>query len=362
MRCSLRQFPLCLAVMLLLSACGQDTEQSGPRYLGVDVLIAEPSDNYRVERLFVGRVEAAQRADIGFEFPGKVAAIRVNDGDPVRQGEVLAEMDRQFLDVAGRQLEAQLKQARADLELVESSLKRQQTLRQKGFAAEQQLDELRAQRVSLQASIERLQAGQQANALRIEKSRLVAPFDGVVSQRYRDVGAVVTEGMPLIQLLESSRLEVLVGVPVRMVNDLEVGGLFDIRVNGMSYPGELLTISQDLNMATRTVLLRFALPDSPVRDGELAVVRLAETLVAEGYWLPAESLVEGMRGLWNIYALSDEVDGLYRIEAMTVQVIHVADDRVYVQGSLAGRKIVQGGLHRVVPGQQVQMAEPVVTR
>lgn len=351
-----------LPAILLLSACGQDVEQSKPRYLGIDTLLAERSDNYRVERLFVGRVEAAQRADIGFEFPGKIAAVLVKDGDPVRAGDVLAEMDRRFLEAEGRGLAAQLKQADADLGLAESSLKRQLALRQQGFAAEQKLDELRAQQQSLEASTERLLASQQANALRVEKSRLIAPFDGVVSLRYRDVGAVVSEGAPVIQLLESSRLEVLVGVPVRMVNGLQLGQILDIRINGMTYPAELLTVSQDLNMATRTVLLRFGLPDSAVRDGELAVVSLAETLPAEGYWLPAESLIEGMRGLWNVYALSGEMEGLYRIEAIAVQVIHVEDDRVFVQGPLAGRQIVQGGLHRVVPGQQVLMAEPVVTR
>jgi RND family efflux transporter MFP subunit len=313
----------------------------------------ELSGSYQLQRQFVGRVNAAQRVDVGFEQGGKIDQMLANEGDAIIAGQPLARLDDRFLQVERKELEARQAELQARLQLVRSSLKRQQSLQKQGFSAEQQLDELQAEQDVLLASAQRLQAGLGSNQLQLEKSTLVAPYDGVVSHRYLDQGAVAAAGMPVFQLLESGHLEVVVGVPVTMTAGLVIGDDYAISIGPDTFAAKLLAVGSDLDAITRTVKLRLALPAQAPRDGELALLKLSESRHEAGFWLPVSALTDGMRGLWNCYVLEDVGDGRYRIAAVNAQVLHVDQERVYVAADLEGKRVVSRGLHRVAPGQIV---------
>lgn len=345
--------PMLLSLLVGLVACNGEPPPVEQRVLQVATLSPQWSDSYQLQRRFVGRVTAAQRVDMGFEQGGKVANIQANQGDAVSSGQVLAELDSRFLQVEEKELQASLREAQARLKLVNSSLKRQKSLQQQGFSAEQKLDELGAEAQVLLATIDRLRASLSANQLRLEKAVLVAPYDGVISQRFIDQGAVVAAGTPLFTLLESARLEVVVGVPVNMAPELELGAEYDVSVGDQHYAAKLLAVGSDLNAITRTVKLRFALPVQSPRDGELAMLSLSRQIPEPGYWLPVAALIDGMRGLWNSYVLEPVGDGQFRVAAVNIRVLHVEQDRVYVAGDLADKSVIASGLHRVAPGQIV---------
>ena len=346
-----------LMIMLLLAvslpACKGEPPAARQRILQVATLQPELSTSYQLQRRFVGRVVAAQRVDIGFEQGGKIDSMAANQGDAVSAGQVLARLDSRFLQVEEKELQAHLREVRARQKLVKSTFKRQQSLRQKGFSAEQKLDELEAESQVLLATIDRLRASQDAIRLRLEKAVLVAPYDGVISRRYLDQGAVVAAGKPLFLLLESSRLEVLVGVPVTMAVGLRLDAEYEVTVGDQSYAATLLAVGSDLDATTRTVKLRLSLPVQSPRDGELALLSLTRTIEESGYWLPVTALIDGLRGLWNGYVLDALGEGRYRVEAVNLRVLHVEQDRVYVAGALGDKKVIAAGLHRVAPGQIV---------
>ncbi len=350
--------PVLFAMSLL--ACEKPTPVLQSRVLHVATMVPEHMGSYQLNRRFVGRVKAAQRVDIGFEQGGKVDTLLVNQGDAVVAGQPLAKLDNRLLKVEGRELTARLSEVNARLQLVRSSLKRQQSLVQKGFTAEQKLDELAAEKQVLLATIERLQASLGANQLRLEKAVLVAPYTGVISRRYLDQGAVAAAGVPVFQLLESGQLEVVVGVPVDMATGLEPGGDYDITVGRDTYAAALVAVGSDLDAITRTVKLRLVLPIQQARDGELALLMLSERRDEEGYWLPVSALIDGMRGLWNCYLVELVGDGIYRVVAVNARVLHTEGERVYVAGELDGKQLITGGLHRVVPGQLVAADELAV--
>jgi RND family efflux transporter MFP subunit len=341
------------ALYVSLLACSEVPAPVAARVLPVEAIEPRQSDQFELKRQAVGRVVAAQRVDSGFELSGKIARVFVNQGEAVSAGQPLAELDKRMLQVASQELQAQQRETRARLKLVRSSLKRQQSLQKQGFSAEQQLDELEAEEQALLAGLERLEASLAANQLQIEKSVLVAPYAGVVSQRYADVGAVVTAGVPVIQLLESSELEVVVGIPVNMAADLKLGAKYPVVVGKDTFDATLIAVGSDLNAITRTVKLRLALPVDNLRDGELAMLMLPQKIAESGFWLPSSALADGVRGLWNCYVLEPVGAGQYRVQAVNVGVLHVEEDRVYVSGALADKLVIATGLHRVVPGQLV---------
>jgi hypothetical protein len=115
---------------------------------------------------------------------------------------------------------------------------------------------------------------------------------------------------------------------------------------------------------------------SLLRPGNLAELRLSKRVEADGFWLPLSALSEGQRGLWRALVAEPESDTAnadtsgraeaptrasdrrWRLVSRPIQVLHTDRERVYVRGALqAGDLVVTAGLHRLVPGQWVQIAK-----
>ncbi|MBY4677297.1 efflux RND transporter periplasmic adaptor subunit [Marinobacterium arenosum] len=361
-----RKQPVLLALatalsLAILSGCSDSNANVGqaPYYHRAQSDQLQLQPGYQVARTFIGKVQAKQNASIGFEQSGKVAKLFVDEGETVRQGELLARQDIELLSIERQELEAQLKQTNADLALVQANLKRLRSLKKRGFTSEQSLDELQAQQKVLQATRQRVHASLNANQLRIDKASLHAPFDAVVSSRLIDQGEVVAAGAPAMTLLQRGPAEVKVGVPVEMLDQLQERQQLSVRVGQRQYPVRLLTKGSDVDPATRTVQLRFELLGEPALvNGQLAYLQLTQHYPQAGYWVPLTALTDGLRGLWNIYTLQPtEDDRLFQLQSRNVQVLHATAEQAYVSGALEpGERILTAGLQRLVPGQTVSLA------
>lgn len=343
----------------LLAACSSPSADETVHYQVVRALQVQASSSYEVDRFFVGEVTAKQQSDIGFELPGTIVELIVAEGDSVKAETVMAKQDTRLLQLEEKELNASLAETEARLGLAQSSLKRQSELKVSGYSAEQRIDELKAQVKELAATMSRLDAALEANATRQNKARMIAPFDGVVSKRYVDRGAVVGAGVPVIQLLQSGAMELEIGVPVRLANQMQIGNSYPVEVNSMQGKASLTALGANINTGTRTVPAWFSLQDIIARDGELAAITLRETHNRAGYWIPVTAVTEGMRGTWVIYGLGSTGDDLYQIERHAVDVLYTEGEKFFVSGELDGIDIISGGLHRVVPGQQVRIGERV---
>jgi RND family efflux transporter MFP subunit len=324
----------------------------------VEAARVELQDHFAVEHEFTGTVVALQHDDTGFELGGTLADVRVREGDHAAKGAVLAELDTQLLDAERRQLEATRDETAARARLVDANLSRETRLKRSGFAAEQRIDELRAEQAALAATLARIAANIEANGVRAAKSRLLAPFDAIVTRRYRDAGAPIVPGTPILRLMDAGAPEIRVGVPARLAAGLAPGSPAEVLIDGVGHAAHVLARGGDIDPVTRTQTVRLALADpTHAAAGELVGLRLVEEVPGNGAWLPAGALTEGLRGLWVVYALVPQDGGLYRVEQRDVSVLQADDERVFVSGALAAGELVVGaGLQRIVPGQQVRLA------
>lgn len=355
------------AALLLLtcSACSPAPAPSTPYYHRVKAVRLQAQDSYSIPRIFTGVVAAQQRAELNFELSGKLTRITVDEGDRVQQGQVLAELDTALLARERDELRAQRREAKARLDLVEQNLERINSLNEKGYASAQQQDELMSERRVLVATLERLAAALAANQTRLDKSTLHAPFDATVSRRYADLGVVVDPNTAVLRLLEDAPMEARIGVPVRLLDEVTVGAEVALETARTDLAGTVVAIGPDVDPQTRTVPMRVQLPeDSAVVDGELIDLRLREIVNAAGFWVPMTALTEGLRGLWNVYALTPaEAPQRHRLQSRDVRILHAELERAFVTGALAsGEQIVAGGLQRLAPGQLVRLADPLVQR
>ncbi|MGF1723965.1 efflux RND transporter periplasmic adaptor subunit [Photobacterium nomapromontoriensis] len=348
-----------LVAVILLAGCNStnpdhsDRTQAQPQ-LSVNTLPLTPSTYYTVEREYVGMVQAGQQANLGVELGGKVSQILVDVGDKVKEGDPLLILDTELLKTQADELLARQAQVTAQLDLIEANLKRQQKLKTKGFSAESDLDALNSQRDALRANFRQLTASLAANQLQQKKSTIYAPYHGMISERYVSQGDVINTGAPTLTLLATTHKEAHIGVPAKQLTKLMTNTDWTLRVGTTSYPVTLLNPGVNVDTASRTVKLRFALPETAhTINGELAYLHFNDIQHQSGYWIPLSAMTDGLRGVWNVFVLRDVEDKL-TIERRSIQVLHANNDHAYVTGALENNEqIVADGLHRLVPGQRV---------
>jgi len=343
--------------------------------LPAEVYVVRLSDSYETYESFTGRVVSRRQSDLGFERSGLVVDIAVEEGQRVRRGDILARLDTQLLKARRTELDAQLDQHRATqqetaarLEFARVTAQRRGDLIRGDNVSRQSYDEAlfdeRALSSKLQATIAAVKAAEAAiRTLSVEmsKSELSAPFDGTIVARSVDEGTAVNTGTPVIRLIEDSALEARIGVSSEVADTLAPERVYDIRIEGRTYPARLKAVLPTLEVDSRTVPAIFVIvvdgPSAP-RVGQLARLEMRQELPAQGFWLPLTALTSGSRGLWGVYVL--EPDGqdakTGRIGRRDVQILHSGSERAYVRGTLRnGEKIVATGLQRLVPGQAVRM-------
>jgi RND family efflux transporter MFP subunit len=345
-----KRFILALLSAGFLVACSEEPQVV---YQAVTGFTPVKTEYYEVERLFIGRVSASQQANVSFETQGVAEELLVDQGERVTKGQALAKLDISLLKTQSNELAAQLRDTKSRKKLAENSLRRQIDLKANGFTAEQRIDELTSEVESLAASESRLKASLNANVIRLKKGVLKAPFDGVVSRRFIDAGSVVDPSQPVFQIIDEGGLELKVGIPTGLVSSLVAGDSYAAQIDGIETTAIFISAAAHLDQITQSVPVRFALTDVDARDGQTAVVSISNKQQIAGFWLPITSVTEGMRGSWVVYGLEGK-SALRTLTQSAVEILHVNDDSFYVKADITG-DIVASGMHKVVPGQLVEL-------
>ncbi len=312
---------------------------------------------YAVTDRYAGRLEPARETPLSFERAGLLIEVAVDEGDAVREGQVIARLDVEPLLVERSQLEAERRQREAALELARLTTERQETLQRQGHASMQRFDEARLSAEGLVAELARIDATIAAIDIDISKSEILAPFAGQVADRFTDEGRVVSPGAPVVHLLESSRAQVRIGVAPAAAATLSAGDRVALTSAGIEMPAIVSAVRPDLAGGTRTVPVLFELAEAPpLPFGEIVELAINRQVPARGAWLPLAALSEGPKGLWVITTVEDSEHGPVTARE-AVEVIHVSAGNAYVRGTFADatRVVVNGG-NRTAPGQRVALA------
>jgi RND family efflux transporter MFP subunit len=323
----------------------------------VETVKARLEDGYTRVVSYTGRLEAARQTALAFERSGLVMVVAKDEGQPVRQGEVVARLDTSQLQATRRQLEARRRELEAQRNLASLTLGRQWRLKTQGWSPEQRLDEAEATVAQLTAAIE--QVGAQIAGLDIDfaKSELRAPFDGRVAARNIDEGAVVAAGTQVLTLLENGRRQARIGVPPDVAEKLDAQKLLRVDVQGRSFNAKLAARRPDLETGTRTVTVLLDIDDGSGSSvlGELASLAVEAMVPERGAWMPLTTLREGRRGLWTVLVV-DRTDTGAIVRGEAVEVLHVEAARAFVRGTFRdGDAIIAHGTDRVVVGQRIAL-------
>lgn len=249
---------------------------------GLPVVVAPVRSATVTERVeTVGSARAREAVTVTTRMSGIVAAIHFEEGQAVKAGTVLIELDRS-------QLMAELDQARANADDARQQLARARALRPTQAVAEARIDQLEAAARSAEARVRQVQA-------RIEEMKIVAPFDGRVGIRQVSLGALVPPGTVVTTLDDLSRMRIEFSVPELYVARLQQGmpvtagsAAFGTR----RFRGEVTVIDTRIDPATRAVRLvsEFDNSDGALRPGLFLNVELTVEQRANGLVIPEDAI------------------------------------------------------------------------
>jgi RND family efflux transporter MFP subunit len=252
---------------------------------------------------FLGVIVARQSVDLAPVIEGRVESVRVQVGERVARGDIIATLDTRAIERELAIAEAELLEARADEQVAtheqeeaRERLKRREQPQQRltGAVSEEELATARYQERVATARQERARAQVQQKEARVKQCRqriddatLVAPFDGLVASRLVDPGALVSSGRPIIHLLRAAGREVRFAIPEQRALDVKVGQRVHVAVQGhaVTLAGRILDLSPEVDVAARVLFGTANLEEpegSPLPSGTVVRVSLAQEPESDG--------------------------------------------------------------------------------
>ncbi|MFO0444151.1 MAG: efflux RND transporter periplasmic adaptor subunit [Betaproteobacteria bacterium] len=313
--------------------------------------------HHEISVSFTGRIEAPRRVELGFEAGGTLAEIRVEEGDAVPAGAVLARLDIRALQAERAGQVAALAVLDARIELAELNGARARVLVDREFISTQRADEARLGLAEVRAERLRVEAAILALDVALDKAVLRAPFAARIGARMFDEGARIGAGQPVLTAFEGGPPLFRAGLPPELAAALPPGSAVTLDLGGVSLPAKVKHRRSDIDLASRTIPILFEVPGAAgLAEGMLGKLTLTRSVPGQGAWLPRAALSEGVRGLWTVFLVVDRPEGLFtRREA--VELLHAETDRVFVRGAFpTGARVVLSGPHRLADGQAVVLA------
>lgn len=253
-----------------------------------------------------GRLRAIYHAPIHARVSGYIRRLAVDIGAAVEQGDLLAEIDTPDLDQQLEQARADLSLARANASLSRATAARWEMMLKTNSVARQAVDEKRTDLAARQAAVKAAEAAVERLLANKAFARVVAPFDGTVTARLAETGALVnagaSEGRALFEVSDTRRLRLYVNVPQVHVNAVAQGTQAVITVPerpGQRYTGKVESLSGAVDAASGTSLVQIIIDNAAgeLLPGGFASVSLSLPVSGDALLVPASAVVFDRAGL-----------------------------------------------------------------
>ena len=333
---------LLAALMLAIAPAAADVPQVAIKPALSVTVIYPQSSRLPLTISANGNIAAWQEASIGAESNGlRLAEVRVNVGDVVRRGQVLATFATQTPAADLEVARAAVTEAEATLAEANAEVRRSLELRAAGFVSEQKVTQALTAAATARARLEAQRAQQQTRQLRLAQTRVLAPDRGVISARSATVGAVLPAGQELFRLIRQGRLEWRAEVAAADLARLRPGmSVMVTPVGGSALPGRLRVLAPTVDAQSRNGLVYVDLPASgSARAGMFAQGEI-ELGAKNGLTLPQTAVIlrEGFG-----YVL--RIGGDNRVIQTKVSLGLRTGDRIEIRAGLdaAARVVASGG-------------------
>jgi membrane fusion protein (multidrug efflux system) len=356
------------AAVAALGGCNSSDAQEGQpaatekttadvRYDAVRVTATQPAQSLSLP----GELDSYFQTDIFPRVSSYVKALRVDIGDHVRPGQVLAELDAPELAAALSEASSKQSVAQAGFQASRGTFRRlRQTARTAGAISPLALDQARTQATSDSLNVVAARAHYQAAAQMAAYLRITAPMAGVITERNAAPGALVGPGgqgaLPLFRLKQLSRLRLRVAVPEAYVGDIRQGSPVQFNVRtfpGQQFMGKIDRVAGNVTPGTRaeTVEIDIPNPGEKLKPGMFASATIPIKAPRSSLFVPKSAVVSTAERTYVIRVAGGKT------ELVDVQQGDENAGQVQVFGPLqAGDVVLKAGNEEIGKGEPVQVA------
>lgn len=308
-----------------------------------------------------GTVTSPRVSKLSTLVPGLVSEVHFDSGAAVEAGTMLLKLDSRLEEIALDEIDAQERQARAELADAHRRLAIAEDLSKREHGTRNEVDARKTEVAIDGAVVDRL-AAQKANiAERIDRHLVKAPFSGSISQRMAEVGQWVQPGDPVFELVDLKNLRIDVPVPQRHFSDLQTQP--DIRISfdaiqGETFAGRIDAVIPVSDPSARTFTLRVLpeLGDGRITPGMSARVEIGFAEGKRGLVISQDALVrhpDGRISVWVVQKNGNE----HHVSEHKVEIGVAFQGVVHVLAGIApGAKVVVRGNESLREGQTVRLS------
>jgi membrane fusion protein, multidrug efflux system len=337
------------------------------------IAAAVKEQNFPIVLTGVGNVAALNSATVRSMVTEQITSIDFKDGQVVKKGELLAQLDPSTYQAQLDQAEANLARDQAHLLNGRINLNRYIPLEKQGFAPQQQVATQQAKNAQIEATLNADQAAIEYAKTELSYTKLVAPFDGVAGIRLLDVGNIIhsssTRGSPtepnaLVVINQVQPIVVMFtlgAADIPQVQEALAKG--QVKVIALSADGKteldtgtLAAIDNQANTTSGTITLKaiFPNPDRKLWPGMFVNVRVVTQLQDNGLTVPLDAIQQGPQGQFVFV-----VDADHKVAMQPVSVRETLNGEALIdKGLSAGETVVVRGQYRLTPGTVVSLANP----
>jgi len=353
---------LCITCAILNSGCKNNNSQaSANKQQDAKVFPVEVTqaayENVQHTIEAVGSFFPEDEVKVGAEVEGTIKKLSVDEGAIVKKGDLLLEIDDEKFRLEVEESEAMLTEAVRKLENARATLNRMTRLYKEGVIGEQNYDDTKTQTLLIEANVENIKARLNRFKKSLKDTRVMAPIDGVVSERKVSVGEYVKVGAELFKIVDSNPLKLTFTVPENNAGEIKIGQKVQVQSRAFAdrtYQGTIYFINPKVDIETRTVEVK-AWVDNP------------DYILKPGFYVNVKTLLEERKSL----VLPESSVLVREGKSMVMSVVNNAiqykpvtpgvrfDGKVEIlDGITAEDKVVLSGRSEIYEGTRVEIITP----
>ena len=295
---------------------------------------------------FQGSIETDKNVVIYPEIPGLLKKIHVKEGQQVTEGTLLAEIsDGGLID--------QLDQLKLQLKLAKTTYNRQKRLWNQKIGSEIQFLQAKTNYLSLQKSVSQMND-------QVTKTKITAPFDGIIDHIIADSGSNLSPGMtPILRVVNLDQMKVAAEIPEMHLPNIQknTSAIVYIPVLGIQFNEVVASVGNFINPNNRSFRVEISInnENGALKPNMTAEIKVNDYKNPEAILVPIKDILENQNGKSYVYLLevSDEAKDIYKVVKTFVKLGKASDNKIeIIEGLEAGDKIVEEGI-RLIKDQQL---------
>ncbi|MEI3775641.1 efflux RND transporter periplasmic adaptor subunit [Pectobacterium brasiliense] len=346
-----------VSMLILIAGCDDKTTLSpAPDYVLSATVLKESASGVNL----TGTVQSRFTSPLSFQTEGRIISRRVETGDAVVAGQVLAQLDPLALTFSVQNVQANLLESEAKLRTAQLNAKRQHTLAVEKLASIEELDVAEQGLAAAKEAVRESKARLLKATEQMNDADLKAPFNGVITSVSLESGQTVSAGQTVLQLADLEKRDAVLDVPEEQLEKLSLGQQFLVKLQmdpSVNWTGELREISPATDTVTRLRRVKVALNDAPESFRIGAVVTLVSPSLtpkmSHTVLIPPTAILERQNSyfVWVINPSSMTVDlrKIQLTESPHQEMVQVVD------GLMEGEKVVTAGVNNLQSGQKIRI-------